>query len=76
MDDSRTIAEITLVHPELVLTPTQRETLETAYEHGYFDDPRNATVAELANQLEVSASAVSGRLRRGTKALLEDTVLR
>ncbi|MFP8952085.1 helix-turn-helix domain-containing protein [Natrialbaceae archaeon A-arb3/5] len=59
---------------EYGLTPIQRETLVTAYEHGYFNDPRDASVADLAETLGVSSSAVSGRLRRGVEALVENTL--
>lgn len=53
------------------LTPTQSKTLRTAYDAGYFNSPRDATVADLADELEVSSSAVSGRLRRGFRTLVE-----
>lgn len=58
------------------LTPVQRETLVTAYERGYFNDPRDASVEDLATALDVSSSAVSGRLRRGLEALIESTLVR
>ncbi len=56
------------------LTPVQRETLQVAYERGYFSDPREASVEDLAAVLGVSSSAVSGRLRRGMAALVGSTV--
>lgn len=58
------------------LTPIQRQTLVSAYEHGYFNDPRDASVADLATVLGVSSSAVSGRLRRGLETLVEYTLVR
>lgn len=58
------------------LTPVQRETLVTAYERGYFDEPRNASVAVLADALGVSSSAASSRLRRTMAALVEETLVR
>lgn len=58
------------------LTPVQQETLVTAYERGYFEDPRGASVEDLAAILDVSSSAVSGRLRRGLEALVESTLVR
>lgn len=58
------------------LTPIQRETLATAYDAGYFNDPRDATVEDLAATLGVSSSAVSSRLRRGLNALVENTIRR
>lgn len=56
------------------LTPVQRETLVTAHEAGYFNDPRDASIADLAALLGVSTSAVSGRLRRGLDALVANTL--
>jgi predicted DNA binding protein len=58
------------------LTPIQEETLLAAYEHGYFNDPRDASIEDLAGVLGVSSSAVSGRLRRALAALIENTLLR
>lgn len=52
------------------LTDDQRETLVAAFEAGYFDDPRGTTFDELAQQFDVSARAVSKRLRRGLRNLL------
>jgi predicted DNA binding protein len=53
------------------LTETQRETLLTALDAGYFDVPRETSLAELADSLGVSEQAVSERIRRGTKSLVE-----
>lgn len=56
------------------LTDEQRETLELAYEVGYFDVPRSATTTDLAAELGVSNQAVSERLRRGYARLVEETI--
>jgi hypothetical protein len=53
------------------LTEQQRETLELAYERGYFCIPREITTAALAEELGVSDQAVSERLRRGYARLVE-----
>lgn len=53
------------------LTPTQRRTLERAVEMGYYDPNREITQAELADDLGISTSALSQRLRRA-----EATVMR
>ncbi|ARS91207.1 helix-turn-helix domain-containing protein [Natrarchaeobaculum aegyptiacum] len=53
------------------LTEQQRVALVTAYEEGYFGEPRETSLEELAETLEISPSAVNGRLRRGLKALIE-----
>lgn len=52
------------------LTEQQRVALVTAYEEGYFSEPRETSLEELAETLEISPSAVNGRLRRGLKALI------
>ena len=53
-----------------VLTDEQREALQTALEEGYFTVPREVTLVELADQLGISDSAVSQRIRRGLRKLL------
>jgi predicted DNA binding protein len=55
---------------EQALTKTQWQTLATAYERGYFDVPRRASLAELAGHFDVSEQAISQRLRRGTSSLV------
>ena len=57
------------------LTDAQREALLAAFEAGYFDTPRTATLEDLAGTLGISSTAVGRRLRRGTAHLVE-TVLR
>jgi len=52
------------------LTDSQREALLVALEAGYFEEPRNATLSEVAADLEISQPAASGLLRRGTKRLI------
>lgn len=56
------------------LSPVQRETLEAAFEAGYFDVPRSITIAELAAQLDRSEQAVSEALRRATANYLRVTL--
>lgn len=46
------------------LTGLQRDALVTALEMGYFDVPRRATLAEVADELGLSPNAVSERIRR------------
>ncbi|EMA69713.1 bacterio-opsin activator HTH domain-containing protein [Halorubrum aidingense JCM 13560] len=55
---------------ESVLTPQQETALRTAGDAGYFRVPRETSLGELSEELAVSDSAVSQRLRRGTDALL------
>lgn len=56
---------------DLGLTPEQRETLVLAAEMGYFDIPRETTTSGLAEELDISNQAVSERLRRGYRQLVE-----
>ncbi len=57
------------------LTDEQREALVAAYEQGYFDEPRETSLEELAESLGLSPTAVSGRIRRGMKSALEMTLV-
>lgn len=57
------------------LTDSQREALLTAFERGYFEDPRNATLSEVAADLDISQPAASGLLRRGIKRLIVSSML-
>lgn len=57
------------------MSPVQRETLLTAYRQGYFGIPRRTNQADLAEELEISDSALSQRIRRGVSKLIERDVL-
>lgn len=56
------------------LTTTQRDAILIALEAGYFDEPRGATLGEVAEELDISQPAASGLLRRGIKRLVRSTV--
>jgi predicted DNA binding protein len=56
------------------LTSDQYEVLAAAADHGYFEVPREVTLAELADELDVSHQALSERLRRAMAALVDDTL--
>ncbi|AHF98517.1 bacterio-opsin activator [Halostagnicola larsenii XH-48] len=58
------------------LTDKQYETLVTAFEAGYFENPKDATLEEIGDELGVSGAAVTGRLRRGLTSVLSQTVMR
>ncbi|RQG96463.1 helix-turn-helix domain-containing protein [Natrarchaeobius chitinivorans] len=53
------------------LTKSQREALVLAHEHGFFDVPREANLATIADSLGISSQAVSERLRRGQSRLID-----
>lgn len=56
------------------LTEPQHEAILAAFEMGYYDVPRNATLADIAEELDTTTSALSERLRRGHRQLIERTV--
>lgn len=56
-------------------TEQQREALVTAYERGYFAEPRETSLEELAEELDRSPTAVAGRLKRGMRSLIAMTIV-
>lgn len=60
---------------ETAVSEEQRVALTEAYRHGYFEEPRETTQSELADRLGICPTAVGGRLRRGTRQLVEDVLL-
>lgn len=59
---------------EYELTETQLEALLFAYNHGYYETPREATLQDLAEELGISRQALASRLRRGTSRLIASTL--
>lgn len=59
---------------ELSLTDPQREALLTALSEGYYRVPREITLRELAEKLDISDTALSQRLRRGLAVLIASTL--
>lgn len=56
------------------LTDEQESALKIAYESGYFDEPRDSTLSEVATDMGLSSTAMSGRLRRGMRNLVRATL--
>lgn len=56
----------------LQLTDEQFATVKTAVENGYYQVPRETTLQELSDELDVSHQALSERLRRGHRTLIGD----
>ena len=56
------------------LTETQREALVLAYERGYFNTPREASLEEIAAELGITQQSLSSRLRRGYRRLIQATL--
>ncbi|NUB91319.1 helix-turn-helix domain-containing protein [Haloterrigena sp. SYSU A558-1] len=59
---------------ESPLSSEQRETLRLAYREGYFEIPRRTTQTRLADDIGISDSALSQRIRRGVNILIEQSL--
>ncbi|ELY52919.1 helix-turn-helix domain-containing protein [Natronococcus jeotgali] len=57
------------------LTDDQQDTLEIAFERGYYEIPREADMMALADELDISHQALSERLRRAHRSLVQNTVV-
>ena len=57
------------------LTTEQREALVTAFEKGYYNVPRDATATDVADDLDISHQALSERLRRAHRHLVETELI-
>jgi predicted DNA binding protein len=57
------------------LTELQHETLVAAVEAGYFDIPQQSTLDDLADELDITHQALSERLHRGHKTLIENALI-
>ncbi len=57
------------------LTEPQREALVLAYERGYFDSPRKASLEEIADEFGITQQSLSSRLRRGHRRLIRATLI-
>lgn len=56
----------------LNLTEKQREAVELAVEEGYYDRPRDASLGDLAERLDITRSALSQRLKAVESKLVTD----
>lgn len=57
------------------LTREQRAALLTAFEKGYFQEPRDMSLSDVADEMGLSSTAMSGRLRRGMQNLVRATIV-
>jgi predicted DNA binding protein len=62
-------------HARFGLTEEQAEALDAAFEHGYYEVPRDLSVADLADELGISHQALSERFRRAHGNLVENTLV-
>lgn len=60
--------------PGTALTERQREVLAAAVDLGYYDVPREATLAEVADELDIAGSTVSTHLRKAEAAVVREAV--
>ena len=64
-----------VVEDDTLLTDRQRECLQAALRLGYFEVPRECTLAELADRLGVDKSTASETIRRGQTRLVKSALL-
>ena len=79
LDIAVTLTELHALTPvdtaaEAGLTDTQQEALVLAYERGYFESPREVTLAELGEELGITQQAFGSRLRKGNKYVIGSTL--
>lgn len=60
---------------EFGLTAAQREALELAYERGYFKTPREASLEDIAGDLDITGQSLGSRIRRGINQLIGETLI-
>ena len=56
------------------LSPKQRTALVTALESGYFDVPRSVSMADLAEELDISQQSLSKLLRRAHRNMITNVL--
>ncbi len=56
------------------LTARQREILTVAIERGYYDNPRRCSLTDLADELNVNKSVISGVLHRAEGEIIKDAI--
>lgn len=69
---------LSLVHTEdrdQLLTDRQREYLAVAHANGYFEVPRESTLAEVAETLDVDPSSASETIRRAANRVVEEFLM-
>ena len=62
-------------HGRYGLTDDQSATLTAAFEHGYYEIPRDVSVADLADELGISHQTLSERFRRAHGTLIENSLI-
>ncbi|MFB6210884.1 MAG: helix-turn-helix domain-containing protein [Halobacteriales archaeon] len=72
LTDASSPVELTTDGDEL--SPAQEKALQAAVEHGYYEQPREIDVEELADYLDVARSTLNHRLRRAEEHLAKQEV--
>ncbi|WP_436922885.1 helix-turn-helix domain-containing protein [Halosimplex amylolyticum] len=75
IERSYTLTERSDVAQQFGLSTEQREALVLALRRGYYDTPSEVTLDDLARDLGISQQALSNRIRRGNKQVLEKILL-
>lgn len=57
-------------HDQKLLSPQQKEVMQTAIEEGYYDWPRSITAEELADTFDIARPTLTEHLRKAEKKLL------
>lgn len=72
--DVKSFSEETETTAQFGVTNPQQEVLLLALKRGYFTVPRDASLSDLASELDISSQAASERIRRGTRTLVRNTL--
>ncbi|MFB6107945.1 MAG: bacterio-opsin activator domain-containing protein [Haloplanus sp.] len=75
IDRTYTLSETTERGHRLGLTDAEREALLLALQRGYFETPSEASLDELAAELDITRQALSTRIRRGNEKVLRGVLL-
>ena len=59
---------------EQLLTPKQMELIQTAVDEGYYDTPRECTLTELAEAVDIAKSTCSETLHRAEEKIVKEFV--
>ena len=60
--------------PDYGLSEKQLRALELAFDRGYFETPKEASLTDIATEIGISEQALSQRLRRALNALVEVSI--
>jgi predicted DNA binding protein len=69
------LTESAIPEPKSSLTPAQLKAITLAFERGYYSIPRKVTAKDLGEELGISDSAVTERLRRAMRNLIQSSGL-